>query len=155
MGVDVAQERSPAFWLVLVAGLLLAGGVAIGFLRRAAPLPAVGHTPLTADEKAYLARIVVTDSRMSAAQNFIGDTITYLDARATNHGLRTVRELELRLEFVDTLDQVVLRDTARPVTRRVLPLDPGQTRAFRVSFDHMPADWNQGPPRITPTDVRF
>jgi hypothetical protein len=92
---------------------------------------------------------------MSAARNFIGDTITYLDARVTNKGSRAVKELELRLEFVDTMDQVVLRDTARPVTSRMLPLEAGQTRALRVSYDHMPADWNQGPPRVTPTYVRF
>ena len=93
--------------------------------------------------------------KMSAAENFIGDTITYLDANITNQGSETVRSVELQLEFVDTLGQVVLRDSAYPVTSRTLPLEAGKSRAFQVSFDHMPADWNQAPPRVTVTHVSF
>ncbi len=92
---------------------------------------------------------------MSAAENFLGDTITFFDAKITNQGSKTVREVELRLEFVDTLGQVVLRETAHPVRSRTLPLGPGKTRSFQVSFDHMPADWNQAPPRVTVTHVSF
>jgi hypothetical protein len=44
---------------------------------------------------------------------------------------------------------VVLRETAHAITLRTPPLKPGETRSFRVSFDHMPADWNQAAPTIT------
>ncbi len=54
-----------------------------------------------------------------------------------------------RQVHVDTLNQVVLRETAHTITSRTPPLKPGEKRAFRVSFDHMPADWNQAPPTIT------
>ncbi len=92
---------------------------------------------------------------MSAAENFLGHTVTYLDAQVTNQGTRAVRQIELELVFVDMLNQVVLRETARPVTLRGPALKPGQTRAFQVSFEHMPADWNQAPPTITPKQVQF
>jgi hypothetical protein len=98
---------------------------------------------------------MVSDARMSAAENFLGHTVTYLDAQVTNQGAKAVRQLELELVFVDMLNQVVLRETARPVTLRGPALQPGQTRAFRVSFEHMPADWNQAPPTITPKLVQF
>lgn len=148
------MNRSVTVWILIAAAALaaLVGGTVL--LRRSS-LPAGAHPPLGSEEKAYLSKIAVTDARMSAAENFIGDTITYLDARITNQGEKTVRGVELRLEFVDTLGQVVLRDMAHPVTPRMPALGPGKTRPFRVSFDHMPADWNQAPPRITPTYVRF
>jgi hypothetical protein len=66
-----------------------------------------------------------------------------------------VKQIELELVFVDTLYQVVLRETARPVTLRTPPLKPGETRAFQVPFEHMPFEWNQAPPRITPVSVEF
>ena len=148
------MNRSFTVWILIAAAAIVAlvGGFT---LLRPSPPPAGVHPPLGSEEKAYLSKIVVTDARMSAAQNFIGDTITYLDGRITNQGSKTIRRVELRLEFVDTLDQVVLRDSAHPVTPRMPPLEPGKSRSFRVSFDHMPADWNQAPPRITPISVRF
>jgi hypothetical protein len=78
-----------------------------------------------------------------------------LDARVTNKGTRAVRRLDLDLTFVDTLSQVVLREQAHPVTRRTLPLKPGESRAFRVTFEHMPVDWNQAAPTIAPVYLQF
>lgn len=132
---------------VVVAGLLLVTG-------RGSP-PAAPPPVLTGDAKAYLPEIEVTEAKMSAARNFLGDTVTYLDARVTNKGTKLVRRLDLELEFVDTLNQVVLRDAAHPISTRMPPLQPGETRAFRVSFEHMPIDWNQAPPAITPRYVGF
>ena len=42
--------------------------------------------------------------------------MTYLDAQVTNKGTKTVRRLDVDLTFVDMLNQVVLRETAHPVT---------------------------------------
>lgn len=141
------MNRSFVLRFLIAAGALSALIAGIILLRPPATREARGT--LTAEEKAYLPSLTVTDGRMSAAENFLGDTITYFDAKLTNQGPKTVREVELRLEFVDTLGQVVLRETAHPVKTRTLPLGPGKTRSFQVSFDHMPADWNRAPPRVT------
>ena len=93
--------------------------------------------------------------RMSAAANFLGDTITYLDATVTNRGSKSVRLLDVELDFVDALNQVVLRETAHPLADRATPLAPGQTHPFRVTFEHMPADWNQAPPSAKAVYVEF
>lgn len=92
---------------------------------------------------------------MSAAQNFLGNMVTYLDAQITNAGAKTVRQVELKLEFLDTLNQVVLREMAHPITPRTPPLKPHESRHLHLTFEHMPADWNQGPPNISSTYVRF
>lgn len=110
---------------------------------------------LTDEQRAYLIALVVTDARMSAAESFAGNSITYLGARVANRGAKRVRALEIQMEFHDTLEQVVLRETARPISPRTPPLKPGETRDFQVSFEHMPADWNQAAPTITITNVEF
>ncbi len=149
------EDRSTIVLALVAAGILVILVGALLVLRRAGSHPALSAPALNAEEKAYLSQIAVTDARMSAAQNFLGDTVTCLDAKVTNKGGRTVRRVVLELTFADTLNQVVLRETARPVTPATPPLKPGATRSFQVSFDRMPQEWNQGPPTITPVNVNF
>jgi hypothetical protein len=140
----------------LVAAAVLAVIVAVlALLARTGSRPSPTAARLSAEQKAYLPQIVITDARMSAAENFLGHTVTYLDALVSNKGGKEVRQLELELVFVDTLSQVVLRETARPITLQTRPLEPGQTRSFQVSFEHMPLEWNLAPPVITPESVQF
>jgi len=109
----------------------------------------------TEEQKAYFRQLEFTDLHMSAAQNFLGDSVTYLHARVKNAGTKTVRRLDLDLTFVDMLSQVILRERAHPVSERAPPLKPGESRAFRVTFEHIPADWNQAAPTMTPVYVQF
>jgi hypothetical protein len=66
-----------------------------------------------------------------------------------------VRRLDVDLTFVDTLNQVVLRERAHPVSPHTQPLKAGEAKAFRMSFEHMPADWNQAVPSMVPVYVQF
>jgi len=151
----VAEERS-SFVYVVVAAAVIAVGVAVAvLLSRGGSRPSPAAPALQDDQKAYLTQIAISEATMSAAENFLGHTVTYLDAKLTNKGTKTVRQLELELTFYDTLGQVVLREIAHPVTPQLLPLKPGETRAFQVSFEHMPRDWNQAPPTIKPAFVQF
>jgi hypothetical protein len=136
---------------LLIAGFLYFGRPATSPARARA---ATGG-PLGEEQKAYVSLLEFTDARMSAAENFLGDTVTYLDASVTNKGARQVRRLDVELEFVDTLNQVVLRETAHPVTERTAPLKPGESRTMQVRFEHMPVDWNQAPPRMKPIFIGF
>lgn len=128
---------------------LLAGGAWLMHARLTRP-PA-----LSVEARDYLAQIAVTDARMSAAETPLGTTETYLDAHVINKGSRTVRQLDLQLDFQDTMNQVVLRQVARPVTGDTTTLGPGQVRNLHLTFDHMPAEWNQAPPVFTPLYVEF
>lgn len=151
----MADERPTRFYILSATVALAVMVAALVLLLHLRSRPSETAEALSAEQKAYLQQIVVSDARMSAAENFLGHTVTYLDAQVTNKGAKAVRQLELELVFVDMLNQVVLRETARPVTLRGPALKPGQTRAFQVSFEHMPADWNQAPPTITPKLVQF
>jgi hypothetical protein len=153
--METSEDRStPILIMVAVVLLVLIIGGLLWLRRGLSPSTAV-RPAMGAEEKAYLSQFSVADPRMSAAENFLGNTVTYLSARVTNHGSRAVRQLDLQLEFHDILEQVVLRETAHAITRRALPLKPGETRPFQVAFEHMPVDWNQAPPVITAEYVSF
>ena len=151
----MAEERSTSVYILAAAAVLAVVVTVVLLLSRAGSQPAATRPLQSEEQKALLAQIGITDASMSAAENFLGHTVTYLDAKVTNKGTKTVRRLDLELTFVDTLGQVVLRETVRPVTPQNLPLKPGETRAFQISFEHMPMDWDQAPPAIKPTSVQF
>ncbi len=150
----MAEERpTTVYILIAAAAIVVIVGVLI-FVTR--PRLQTSSAPvLNTDQKTYLPEIVISDARMSAAENFLGHTVIYLDGEMVNRGNRTVRQIEIQMEFVDVLNQVVLRDTAFPLMPPMPPLKPGATRAFQISFDHMPAEWNQAPPAITVKSVQF
>jgi len=154
------NDRGNSFFLIILIVVVLLAGLVGGFVlqQHHAVHPASaggGRRALSDQQKAYLASLVFADLRMSAAVNFLGDTVTYLDGNVTNTGAKMVRRLEVELNFVDTLNQVVLRETAHPLADRTSPLQPGESQTFRVTFDHMPADWNQAPPTVKPVYVEF
>jgi hypothetical protein len=140
------------FGISAAIAILVAGGAWLMHARLTRPIV---RPPLSAEARSYLSQIAVTDARMSAAETPLGTTETYLDANVVNKGSRTVRQLDLQLDFEDTMSQVVLRQVNRPVTGDTAPLEPGQVRNLHITFDHMPGEWNQAPPVFTPLYVDF
>jgi hypothetical protein len=143
--------------IILCVALVLAGLIAAYVLLHnpTSSGPASPPAAPSAEQKPYFASLEFSDLHMSAAENFLGTTVTYLDGRVTNKGTKTVRRLDVELNFVDVLNQVVLRETAYVITRRLPPLRPGETRSFRVTFEHIPVDWNQAPPAFKPVHLEF
>ena len=142
------------FVLIAAAGLAIVI-VALLLYRLGSSRQSGTPAVLAEEERTYLSQIAVSDPRMSAADNFLGHTVTYLDTQITNKGTRAVSQLQLEMEFVDILGQVVLRETNRPVNAQTPALKPEETRTFQVSFEHMPLEWNQAPPRIRVKLVSF
>ena len=163
------EEKPPDDWrLPLLVAFLLGVGVLAGIFWLGRPgsessLPPVPARlpPLSGETAAYVSQIEISAPDLSRWQNYLGQTITYLDSSLANHGSRTIVVLELSIEFHDGYQQVVLRETVRPIgapqptpaNRRGAPLPPGQTRAFRASFEHIPADWNGAPPQMRITGL--
>jgi len=157
--MQLKDKGVSTFYIILLVAVVMlaltAAVVLVWHSHAAAELSANASTIPTEEQKAYFPQIEISDARMSAAENFLGASVTYLDARVTNKGTKTVRRLNLEMTFVDMLNQVILRERTQPVTRRSPPLKPGESRAFRVTFEHMPADWNQAPPTMVPVYVQF
>lgn len=101
------------------------------------------------EETAYVKNIQFAPGHVTAAQNFLQHTVTTLHGTVTNKGKKTVIYLQVNLTFSDVEGKPIGQKQAWPVSGHTLPLKPGESRPFEVSFDQVPAGWNQVPPKIT------
>ena len=113
------------------------------------------HPPFGPEERAYAAKIAVENLALSRAENFLHQEVTTLAGDLVNNGQRSLREIELTVEFADDMNQIALRESRLALTSGNPPLGPGERRAFDVSFEHIPASWNMQQPAVRITGLLF
>jgi hypothetical protein len=155
----LAEQRESNLVPILlgVAFVLVVVGV-IAVLSRSSPKATTPSNP-------YAAKLNLSDLKMSAAENFVGARITYVDGTVTNTGDKTVTHAAVHVAFKNSLGEVAQADdvvlyilkTAGPypdtVDLHLLPLAPGQSAPFRLTFDHISNDWDRAYPDLKVTDV--
>ena len=150
-------EEEGRRWLPLALGavIIVVAVAAIWIFGRPAKQPA----PAAVDPYADYLRI--SDLKLSAATNFVGASVNYLDGKITNAGSKTVTGVTVETVFRNSLGQIVQRETlplmlyhtglagipdVAPLS--AAPLTANQTRDFRLTFEHISADWDQGYPQL-------
>jgi hypothetical protein len=156
-----AQQRN---WMPIIVGLiavLVAVGVIIALTR--------SHGPTGPQTNPYAASLQLSNPKLSAAENYVGGTVTYLDVNITNTGDQALVGADMKAVFKNTLDQVVQTET---LPLHVLvenqmggypdlvdlgrsPIGPGQTKTVRVTLEHISADWNQSYPAIELVNLKL
>ena len=148
-----------SFALILAAGALIVvlGAVYLQPGRQSPPdgAPKNTHFAFGAAEREYAAKIRVEGILLSRAENFLHQEVTTLNGEVVNDGQRSIRGLELSLEFFDQMNQIALRETRSVVVPGATPLTPGERRAFEVSFEHIPSSWNWRAPLLRITGLLF
>jgi hypothetical protein len=155
----VAEERDSSRMIIVIA---VAGVIAvmlgIAFLLRESPKPVKPPSP-------YIASLKLSDFKMSAAENFVGATVSYVDGTIANSSDKTVTRVVVEVVFKDDMGQVAQREelplrvlrTSGPYPEAVdlsaSPLGPGQSQPFRLTFDSISAQWNRAYPVMRVTDV--
>jgi hypothetical protein len=155
----VAEEPDSSRRTIAIAvAVVIAIAVIFAFLLRNQPKAASGPPP-------YAASLKLSDFKMSAAENFVGATVSYVDGTITNAGNKTVTHVIVQVLFKDDLGQLAQREdipmqvlkTTGPypeaVDFSVSPLGPGQSKPFRLTFESISAQWNRQYPDIQVTDV--
>jgi Protein of unknown function (DUF2393) len=155
----VAEEPDSSRRTIAIAvAVVIVIAVVAAFLLRTPPKGASGPPP-------YAANLKLSDFKMSAAENFVGATVSYVDGTVTNTGDKTITHVMVDVNFKDDMGQTVQREeiplqvlkTTGPypeaVDFRVLPLAPGQSQTFRLTFEGISAQWNHQYPEIQVTDV--
>jgi hypothetical protein len=149
-------EERDSIWKVVGIGIFIVL-VVVGIIA----LVGRANRPQPPEPPAYAASLKISGLKISAAQNFVGGTVTYLDGNISNAGDKTVTDAAVRAVFRNTLNQVVQTEdlpvhvlqTSGPypdaVDLSVAPLAPGQTRPIRLTLEHISADWNQAAPELT------
>jgi hypothetical protein len=113
----------------------------------------------------YAANVKLSELKMSAAENFVGASVTYLDGIVTNTGDKTVSRAAVHIVFNDAVGQTAqIEDqpirvvtTVGPYADAVdlsnAPLAPGQSKPFRITLEHVSSAWNHDYPAMQVTDV--
>ncbi|MFZ3217293.1 MAG: FxLYD domain-containing protein [Candidatus Acidiferrales bacterium] len=150
------RRRFPAALLAgVVVMLALFGGVYLltSTLGSHSQGPVV-KLPFGPAEQTYAERIHFNDIRMSRSTNMLKQEFTYITGAIANDGVQNIRALEVTVEFHDSLDQVILRDTEVLISGQTdAPLPAGQRRDFQIMLEHVPAEWNQQYPSISVTGL--
>jgi hypothetical protein len=108
----------------------------------------------TAEAQSYAASIHFDNLDLSESDNMLGEKFTYLNGVISNNGARTIKAMQVLIEFHDPFNQVILRETHRVISAPAAPLGPKQQRQFSVTFfEHLPAEWNQQYPTIRITGL--
>jgi hypothetical protein len=149
------RDWSPVYLGVGLVVIVM--GIVVFFLR---PQPKVVHAP-----DPYTANVKLSDIKMSVAENFVGASFTYIDGTVTNTGTQTVTRATVHIVFRDSIGQVAqaeddplkILQTSGPypdtVDLSMSPLAPGQSKQFRLTFEHISAEWNHAYPEVQITDV--
>lgn len=114
---------------------------------------------------AYAAKLKFSDLKTSAAQNFVGATVSYIDGAVTNTGDNTVTHAVVQVTFKDDMGQTAQREELpirvlrtggaydEAVDLGLSPLAPGQSEPFRLTFENISTQWNHAYPDLQITQV--
>ena len=157
---DAAWLR-PLLIAVVIGIAVLGTGAWFWQTHRPTPAPEAPAAlpPPDAEAHAYLPQIEISKVGLSRWQNFLGQTVTYVDFTIINHGPRTVRALELTFEFMGRDGQVVKKESARVVgdphaaqgAPSRLPLGPNSSLSVNLGFEEIPDTWDRTTPRLVIT----
>ena len=160
--VQTPQEKRN--WLPFLIGLI-AVLVVVGIIA----LVNRGGGKTEAQANPYAANLKLSDMKLSAAENYMGGTVTYLDVSITNSGDKALVGAKIHAIFKNSLDQVVQTET---LPLHVLvenrmggypdlvdlsrdPIGPGQIKTVRMTLEHISDDWNRATPEMQLVDLKL
>jgi hypothetical protein len=146
-GLSSDDGPSPAPWIIGALAVAMLVAIAILASRHNADSGLTGPNP-------YIDKVEVSGLHMSTAENFAGGRVTYIEGRLTNHGDKKITAVRIEVLFKDSLGQVAQKD-ALPVMvlqpnlpyldygpLTVAPLFPGRACDFRLTIEHITAEWD-------------
>jgi hypothetical protein len=119
--------------------------------RQTSSAPA--HLAFGPVEQSYASSVRVEHIALNRAENYLHQEVTTLQGDLVNSGERSLQSVELTIDFLDEMNQVVLRQSL--ISSGPQPLGPKDSRTFEVSFEHVPSAWNRQSPAIRVTGLEL
>ena len=153
-GREQQEKRS---WAPMAIGVVLVAAV-ITALVLAGRAGKGGTNSGSADPN--LAKLEISDLHMATAQNFAGGSVTYIEGKISNHTGNRLTGARVEVLFRNSLGETAQKEVL-PVTVVMpntpyldygpldrAPLAPGQSSDFRITLEHVSADWDGQVPQI-------
>jgi hypothetical protein len=167
--IEQAYEPAPSpdqkrNWVPMLVGLvavIVALAAIYLFTRK------TGST--TTEPNPYTQNLKLSDIKLSAAENYMGGTVTYLDFNISNVGDRALVGADVHAEFKNSLGEIVQKETlplhvlvenqlaGYPdlVDMSRAPIGPGQTKTVRITLEHISDDWDRSYPQMQLVDLKL
>jgi len=141
--------------VIVIAVLVVLGGAGFWFLDRKASQPPPPPPPLTAEARAYVRNLKLSNVQMNAHTSYLGQQIVEITGSVANAGGRKMALVEINCVFYDAYGQLILRRRVPVISRKMGGLAPGETKQFRLPFDDIPDSWNQVMPQLVIAQIQF
>lgn len=163
--VSSPAEQGTPWTAILIGALVLAAAAGALVLLTGRPSTTQQTAPI--GPHAYAPKLQFDEMKMIVVENFVGGKVTHLEGRLTNTGDRTVSGVSVEVVFRNALGEMAQKDTLAVkvhqqvggytdvVDLKAAPLKPGESRGFRLTFDHVSTDWNRAYPELTVVAVTF
>ena len=156
-----AQERNWTPFVIGLVAVVVVVGIIVVLTRNKG---GTGSQP-----NPYAAKLQISNVKLSAAENYVGGTVTYLDVNIANTGDQALTGADMKLVLKNSMDQVVQTET---IPLHVLvenqmggypdlvdlgrsPIGPGQSKTVRMTLEHISADWNQSYPEMQLVNLKL
>lgn len=115
----------------------------------------------------YISRLQISNLHMATAENFAGGSVTYILGTVANSGDKKLTGARVQVLFKNSLGELAQKETLpltvllpnspyvdyAPLDRA--PLGAGQQRDFRLTLEHVTADWDGQVPQVKVTSVSY
>jgi hypothetical protein len=151
-----ASEKHKVSYVPIIIGVVTLVLLIAGYLYLNAERSGKNtEAQATAEAKAYLGNLELSDVKMQAAENFMQQRVVEIDGRITNKGPRPLKSIDVYCLFYSTDGRMIHRERVPVVKSAGKPLAPSETREFRLPFDTLPANWNQAMPHLVIAQITF
>ncbi len=149
-----APRRFPL--IPVVTGILVVLVFAIGaFYLMRPPAPSRQETTASAEARAYLPNLALSDVAMEATENFMKQQVVEIKGTIADNGPKALRSVEVYCLFYDVNGKELQRERLPIVNSKNSPLKPQEKRHFRLPFDAVPDGWNQAVPKMVIAQITF
>ncbi len=151
MATLAASGRKVPVSALIIAAVAIAG-LAGGLFYLNRPVePVADQGSATAEAKAYLANLELSNVKMTATENFMQQQVVEVTGSIGNHGPRKLSIVEVYCLFYGMDGKEIYRERIA-IARN---LGSGETRPFRLPFDTLADGWNQAMPRLAIARIAF
>ena len=115
----------------------------------------------------YTQKLQLSNLHMATAENFAGGSVTYIEGNISNTGDKKVTGATVELLFKNSLGETSQKENSVVMVRlpnvpyvdygaiQQAPLAPGQSRDFRLTLEHVTADWDGQVPQVRVVSVAY
>lgn len=157
------QEEKRNLLPMVIGGLLVVIAITVLVLATRA-----GKSSGMGQGDPNLAKLQISDLHMATAQNFAGNSVTYIEGKISNATDRKVTGARVEVIFKNSIGEIAQDEKSLPVTVLLpnvpyidygpidrAPLAPGQSRDFRLTLEHVSADWDGQLPTVKVMAVNY